>query len=339
MPINLQDILTKAAATSLSEDECHDALDVMTSGHASPGEMGEFLLALRTRGETVAEITGAARLLREKMLTVSAPAGAVDIVGTGGDGHESYNVSTCAAFVAAGAGAIVAKHGNRSVSSRSGASDVLAALGVKLDVPHTIVVKAISEAGVGFLWAPMHHPAMKVWAPVRAKLGVRTLFNLLGPICNPAGVTRQVVGVFDARWVEPIASVLKSLGSQHVWVVHGNDGLDELSNTGPTSVAELQDGAVSLFDVVPEDAGLPRVTLGDLKGGDAEHNAAALRDVLDGRHGAYRDIVLLNAAAALVVSDKAANLSDGVERAAASIGSGAARRALDTLIRISHDAA
>ncbi len=336
MPNTLKEILAKAAAASLSEDECHDALGQMTAGHASPDEMGAFLLSLRTRGESVAEISGAARLLREKMLPVSVPAGAVDVVGTGGDGHETYNVSTCAAFVAAGAGAIVAKHGNRSVSSRSGASDVLAALGVKLDVPHAVVEKAIREVGVGFMWAPMHHPAMKVWAPVRAKLGVRTLFNLLGPICSPAGVKRQVVGVFDARWVEPIASVLKSLGSEHVWVVHGYDGLDELSTTGPTSVAELCDGAVSLFDVSPEDAGLPRVTLADLKGGDATHNAQALRAVLDGQRGAYRDIVLLNAAAALVVSEKAANLSDGVERAAASIDSGAARRALEALIRISN---
>jgi anthranilate phosphoribosyltransferase len=269
------------------------------------------------------------------MLRVNAPRGAVDIVGTGGDGHNTYNVSTCAAFVAAGAGLHVAKHGNRSVSSLSGASDVLQALGVRLDVPPATVEKAIAEAGCGFLWAPVHHPAMKAWAPIRAELGVRTLFNLLGPLCNPASVKRQVLGVFDRKWVEPLAHVLKNLGSEHAWVVHGNDGLDELSTTGPTSVAELRDGNIAVFEVTPEDAGLPRASLADLRGGDAKTNAAALRAVLDGAPGPYRDIVLMNAGAALVVGDKVASLADGVQRAAAAIDTGRARSTLDRLIAIS----
>jgi anthranilate phosphoribosyltransferase len=267
---------------------------------------------------------------------VVAPDGAVDIVGTGGDGLKTYNVSTCAAFVAAGAGLTVAKHGNRSVSSLSGASDVLTALGVKIDLNPAQITSVIDQAGVGFLWAPMHHPAMKVWAPIRAELGLRTLFNLMGPICNPANVDRQVVGVFAAEWVEPIAQVLGKLGSRHAWVVHGRDGLDELSTTGPTLVAELKGGAVSTFEVSPEDAGIPRASLADLKGGDAAANAAALRAVLGGAKGAYRDIVLLNAGAALVVGGKAADLRDGVALAAASIDGGAARGALERLISASN---
>ena len=319
----------------LDEDTMRAALEVMTAGEASPVQMGAFLMALRVRGESVAEITAAAKLMRSKMLRIRAPAGAVDIVGTGGDGLSTYNVSTCAALVAAGAGLKVAKHGNRSVSSLSGASDVLAALGVTLDGPAKNVEAAIAEAGVGFLWAPLYHPAMKVWAPVRAELGVRSIFNLLGPLTNPAGVTRQVVGVFARHWVEPIAHVLKNLGSEHAWVVHGHDGLDELSTTGPTSVAELSDGNITVFEVTPDDAGLSRATLADLKGGDAKTNAAALRAVLAGKPGAYRDIVLLNTAAALVVGGQASSLADGVNRAARAIDSGAASRALDTLIAVS----
>jgi anthranilate phosphoribosyltransferase len=323
-----------AAGQSLGGEEMAAALEAMTGGAATPAQMAAFLMALRVRGETLDELTGAARFLRARMLKVEAPADAVDIAGTGGDGHNTYNVSTCAALVAAGAGVPVAKHGNRSVSSLSGASDVLAALGVKLDVPPATIARAIREAGVGFLWAPMHHPAMKAWAPIRAELGVRTLFNLLGPISNPAGVKRQVVGVFDRKWVEPMAGVLKNLGSVHAWVVHGSDGLDELSTTGPTFVAELKDGAVTLFEVSPEDAGLKRATLADLRGGDAQANAEALRGVLAGRPGPYRDIVLLNAAAALIVAGKAASLADGVARAARSIDSGAAGKTLEKLIEI-----
>ncbi len=327
-----------AAGESLGEDETGEALAVLTTGAPSPARMAAFLMALRVRGETVGEITGAARYLRANMTPVEAPEGAVDIVGTGGDGHGTYNVSTCAALVAAGAGLKIAKHGNRSVSSLSGASDVLQALGVKLDVAPRTISRAIREAGVGFMWAPMHHPAMKAWAPIRAELGVRTLFNLLGPLSNPAGVRRQVLGVFDRRWVEPMARVLKNLGAEHAWVVHGEDGLDEISTTGVTHVAELAGGDITVFEVTPEDAGLPRGTLADLKGGDCDRNAAAIRAVLAGEHGACRDIVLLNAAAALVVGGKAASLADGVERAARAIETGAAGRALTALVAVTNDA-
>jgi anthranilate phosphoribosyltransferase len=335
----LKAVLQKVAGgETLSEDDMRDALEQMTAGEATPVQMGAFLMGLRSRGETVPEITACAKLMRAKMVRINAPEGAVDIVGTGGDGHNTFNVSTCAALVAAGAGIKVAKHGNRSVSSLSGASDVLAALGVNLDGSTRAVERSIEEAGVGFLWAPLYHPAMKVWAPIRAELGVRSIFNLLGPLTNPASVTRQVVGVFARQWVEPIAHVLKNLGSEHAWVVHGHDGLDELSTTGPTSVAELRDGAITLFDVTPEDAGLTRATLADLRGGDAKTNAAALRDVLGGKKNAYRDIVLLNTAAALVVGGQAASLADGVTRAARSIDSGAALRALEKLIDVSASA-
>jgi anthranilate phosphoribosyltransferase len=316
----------------LDAEEIEAALDLMSTGAASPVQMGAFLMALRVRGETVDEITGAARLLRSRMLTVNAPADAIDIVGTGGDSHGTYNVSTCAAIVTAGAGVKVAKHGNRSVSSLSGASDVLTALGVKVDVDADLVSRAVAQAGVGFMWAPMHHPAMKQWAPVRAELGIRTIFNLLGPLCNPAGVKRQVIGVFDKKWVEPVADVMRNLGSEHVWVVHGSDGMDELTTTGPSTVAELKDGDVAVFEVVPEDAGLPRAKLVDLKGGDAKANAEAIRVLLQGEPGPFRDIVLLNAAAALIVAGKAANLADGVKRAARAIDTGAANTALDKLI-------
>jgi anthranilate phosphoribosyltransferase len=325
-----------ATGASLTEDEIKDAFELMMSGVATPAQMAAFLMGLRVRGETLAEITGACRLMREKMLPIEAPPDAVDIVGTGGDGHNTYNVSTCAAIVAAGAGVPVAKHGNRAVSSLSGASDVLTALGVKIDVPPLVISRAIAEAGVGFMWAPLHHPAMKSWAPARAELGVRTLLNLLGPLANPAGVKRQVVGVYSAAWTVPIAEALKSLGSEHAWVVHGSDGLDEITTTGPTRVAELKDGKVSSFEVRPEDAGLPRATLADLKGGDATVNAAAIREVLAGEPGAFRDIVLLNAGAALIVGGKAATLREAAERAARSLDTGAAARALDKLVAVTN---
>ncbi len=270
------------------------------------------------------------------MLPIEAPDDAVDIVGTGGDGHNTYNVSTCAAIVAAGAGVPIAKHGNRAVSSLSGASDVLTALGVKIDIPPIAITRSIAEAGVGFMWAPMHHPAMKHWAPVRTELGVRTILNLLGPLANPAGVKRQVVGVFSPAWTVPIAEALQNLGSVHAWVVHGSDGIDEITTTGPTSVAELKEGKIRSFEVEPEDAGLPRATLEDLKGGDATVNAAAIRDVLGGEHGPFRDIVLLNAGAALIVGGKAANLREGAERAARAIDDGSAARALDKLVAVTN---
>jgi anthranilate phosphoribosyltransferase len=325
-----------SGGATLAETEIHTALDLMTAGEATPAQMGAFLMALRVRGETVEEITGAAQMMRSRMNRVTVADGAVDIVGTGGDSHGTYNVSTCAALVAAGAGIRIAKHGNRSVSSLSGASDVLSVLGVKLDVTPDVIARCVSEAGVGFMWAPMHHPAMKHWAPVRAELGIRTIFNLLGPISNPAGVKRQVVGVFSWHWVEPIAHVLNKLGAEHVWVVHGHDGLDELTTTGATDVAEVKDGHVTVFEVTPADAGLAPAKLSDLKGGDAKVNAEAIGEVLAGKKTPLRDIAILNAAAALIVAGKAANLVDGAALAAHSIESGAAKAALDKLVAISN---
>ena len=327
----IQKVSTGAVLTT---DEIRSALEIMTDGHASPAQMGAFLMALRVRGETVEEITGAAQMMRAKMNRISAPAGAVDIVGTGGDSHGTFNVSTASSIVAAGAGLKIAKHGNRRVSSLSGASDILTELGVKVDASPETVAKAINEVGVGFLWAPMYHPSMKHWAPIRAELGIRTIFNLLGPISNPAGVTRQVLGVFALEWVEPIAHVLANLGAEHVWVVHGHDGLDELTTTGATTVAELKDGKVTVFEVTPADAGLPPAKLSDLKGGDAATNAAVMGELLAGAKGPIRDIVLLNTAAALIVGGKATSLTDGVALAVHSIESGAARAALDKLIAV-----
>jgi anthranilate phosphoribosyltransferase len=292
-------------------------------------------MALRVRGETVEEISGAVATMRAKMLPVEAPADAIDIVGTGGDASGSYNVSTAAAFVAAGAGIPVAKHGNRALSSRSGAADTLAALGVNIEATPGRISACIREAGVGFMFAPSHHSAMRHVGPTRVELGTRTIFNLLGPLSNPAGVKRQLVGVFSPEWVEPLAHVLKGLGTEAAWVVHG-DGLDEMTTAGPTTIAELRGGAVRSFEISPEDAGLPRVEPADLKGGDAMRNAEALRAVLDGVKGPYRDIVLLNAGAAILVAGKAASLRDGIAAAAASIDGGKARAALTKLAEVSN---
>jgi anthranilate phosphoribosyltransferase len=333
----LRQLIQKVSGgATLSEDEIRSALEQMTAGAATPAQMGAFLMALRVRGETVEEIAGAAQMLRAKMNRVEVAPDAIDIVGTGGDSHGTYNISTCAALIAAGAGVRIAKHGNRRVSSKSGASDVLSELGVKLEVPAATIARCVNEAGVGFLWAPLHHPALKHWAPIRGELGIRTIFNLLGPICNPAGVKRQVVGVFSWHWVEPIAHVLKSLGAEHVWVVHGHDGLDELTTTGATDVAELKGGKVTVFEVTPADAGLAPAKLSDLRGGDEKENAAAIRDVLAGKKTPLRDIAVLNAAAALIVAGKAANLLDGAALAAHSIESGAARKALERLVAITN---
>lgn len=340
MPANkLKRLLNHVAdGATLSAPEMEEALDLLMSGVATPVQMGAFLMALRVRGETVPEITGAAKFLRTRMTPAEAPPDAVDIVGTGGDSHGTYNVSTASAIVAAGAGICVAKHGNRSVSSLSGASDVLQALGVKIDIGPMLVARAIASANVGFLWAPMHHPAMKVWAPIRADLGIRSLFNLLGPLCNPASVKRQVLGVYHRKWLEPMAEALKNLGSVHAWVVHGADGMDELTTTGPSTVAELVDGNIHVFEVTPEDAGLSRTSLASLKGGDANLNAAKLRALLSGETGPYRDIVLLNTAAALIVGGKARSLSEGAAKAASAIDSGAASLALDKLVAVTNEA-
>jgi anthranilate phosphoribosyltransferase len=324
-----------ATGRQLTEAEAAAAFEAMMSGDATPSQMGGFLMALRVRGETVEEITGATRTMRAKALKVAAPKDAIDIVGTGGDGQGSFNISSAAALVVAGCGVPVAKHGNRKASSLTGAADVLEALGVNINCDLSLVERAIAEAGIGFLMAQRHHSAMRHVAPTRVELGTRTIFNLLGPIANPAGVTRQLVGVFARDWVKPIAEVLGKLGSERAWVVHG-DGLDELTTTGATYVAELKGGKVASFEVTPEDAGLSRARLDDLKGGDPATNAARMVVVLEGRKGPLRDIVLLNAAAALVVAGRAKDLRDGVTEAARSIDSGAAKRALDRLIAITN---
>src|SRR5580693_9095138 len=303
---------------------------------ASASQMGGLLMALRVRGETVEEITGAVSAMRAKMLRVTAPANAVDVVGTGGDGSGSVNVSTCASFIVAGAGVPVAKHGNRALSSRSGAADVLSSLGVKIDITPEQVGRCVTEAGIGFMFAPSHHPAWKNVGPTRVELATRTIFNLLGPLANPAGVKRQMVGVFSKQWVLPLAQVLKNLGSEAVWVVHGSDGLDEITLTGPTFVAALEGGAIRSFEVSPEDVGLKRVAGEALKGGDAAANAVALRSVLDGKPSPYRDVALLNAAAALVVAGRAKDLKEGLRLGARSIDDGAAAERLKRLIAVSN---
>jgi anthranilate phosphoribosyltransferase len=334
---DLKSIIGKVATgATLSREESASAFDSMMSGEATPSQMGGLLMALRVRGETVEEITGAVSAMRAKMLRVTAPPNAVDVVGTGGDGSGSVNVSTCASFIVAGAGIPVAKHGNRALSSRSGAADVLASLGVKIDLRPDQVSRCIRETGIGFMFAPSHHPAMKNVGPTRVELATRTIFNLLGPLSNPAGVGRQMVGVFSRQWVQPLAQVLKNLGSESVWVVHGSDGLDEITLTGPTFVAALENGNIRTFEVTPEDAGLTRVGGEALKGGDADANAVALQGVLDGKPGAYRNVALLNAAAALIVTGKAKSLADGVAIGAQSLDSGAAAARLKHLIAVSN---
>ncbi|MGI9464770.1 MAG: anthranilate phosphoribosyltransferase [Aestuariivirgaceae bacterium] len=334
---DLKPIIAKAASgQALSRGEAKAAFDIMMSGEATPSQIGGLLMALRVRGESVDEITGAVMTMREKMTPVEAPPEALDIVGTGGDASGTYNVSTCAAIVAAGAGLKIAKHGNRALSSKSGAADALAALGVNIEASPAQIARCIVEAGVGFMFAPAHHAAMRHVGPSRVELGTRTIFNLLGPLSNPAGVKRQVIGVFSKDWVEPLAHVLKNLGSERIWVTHGEGGLDEITPAGTTWVAELNDGKVSTFELTPEEAGLTRSDLADLKGGDAEFNAAALREVLGGAKNAFRDAAVMTAGAALVVADKAAGIKAGTEQAAAAIDSGAAQVALDTLVKVSN---
>ncbi len=324
------------AGERLSEDEAAAAFDIIMSGDATPAQIGGFLMALRVRGETVAEITGAARVMRAKAAAIEAPPGAIDTCGTGGDASGTYNISTAAALVVAGCGVPVAKHGNRALSSKSGSADVLAALGVKIDADSALVREALWSIHIGFLMAPRHHAAMRHVAGPRVELGTRTIFNLLGPLANPAGTRHQVMGVFAAQWLEPLAEVLGRLGAERAWVVHGGDGLDELTTTGPSQVAEWHQGRVTRFEITPEQVGLPRVAAAALKGGDAEANAAALRRLLDGEAGPYRDIVLLNSAAALVVAGRAADLPQGLALAAASIDQGAARRTLEQLVAITN---
>jgi anthranilate phosphoribosyltransferase len=325
-----------ATGATLTRAEAAGAFDRMMSGEATPSQMGGLLMALRVRGETVEEITGAVTTMRAKMLRVKAPADAVDVVGTGGDASGSFNISTCAAFIVAGANAPVAKHGNRALSSKSGAADVLVALGVNIELTPAQVGRCIREAGIGFMFAPAHHPAMKNVGPTRVELGTRTIFNLLGPLSNPAGVKRQMIGAFSRQWIEPMAQVLKNLGSESIWVVHGSDGLDEITTSGPTSVVALEGGKLRSFEIAPEDAGLQRVMPDALKGGDAEMNARALLDVLKGKKSALRDIGLFNAAAALIVAGRAKDLKDGMTIAMKSVDSGEAEGRLDRLVAVSN---
>ena len=325
-----------AAGNSLTQEEAAEAFDLVMSGAATPAQIGALVMGLRVRGETVDEIAGAARAMRAKVLTVRAPEGAIDTCGTGGDGKGTFNISTCAAFVVAGAGVPVAKHGNRAISSRSGSADVLKELGVNIEASPETISRCIAECGLGFMFAPAHHAAMRHVAQVRSELGTRTIFNLLGPLANPAGAKYQVIGVFGKEWVEPIAQVLALLGTIRAWVVHGSDGLDELTTTGISDVAVVDAGKVSTFRISPRNAGLPDARPEDLTGGNAVENAAHIRAVLGGLKGPLRDIVLLNAAAALLVAGKASTLREGVALASESIDSGKALAVLEALVPLSH---
>jgi anthranilate phosphoribosyltransferase len=325
-----------ATGASLTREEARSAFDALLSGEVTPAQAGGFLMALRVRGEALDELVGAASAMRGRMLRVEAPPQAIDIVGTGGDHSGSYNISTLAAMIVAGCGVPVAKHGNRAASSKSGAADVLAALGVKIGLDPAALARCLKEAGLCFMFAQTHHASMRHVAPVRVELGTRTLFNLLGPVSNPAGVDRQLLGVPSPAWLEPLTEVLRELGSRRVWTVHGSDGLDEITTTGPSSVVALENGAIRRFTVAPEDLGLATAKLEDLKGGDPAHNAAELRTVLDGARTPYRDIAIFNAAAALVVAEEASDLRDGVARATQSVDSGAAKGALERLVAASN---
>ncbi len=325
-----------AAGKRLTVEEARVAFDIMMSGDATPSQMGGLLIGMRVRGETVDEITGGAMTMRAKAISVEAPAGAIDTCGTGGDAKGTWNVSTATSFVVAGCDVPVAKHGNRALSSKTGAADVLVALGVDIDCDFALIRKSLWEATIGFLMAPRHHGAMRHVGPTRVELGTRTIFNLLGPLSNPASTKRQLIGVFDKQWIATMAEVLGNLGSERVWVVHGADGMDELTTTGVTYVAELNEGSVHEFEVTPEDAGLARAEPADLLGADPETNARALTAVLDGEPGPFRDIVLFNAAAALVVAGKADGLKEGVVMASEAIDSGAARGRLRQLVEISN---
>ncbi|AXV15506.1 anthranilate phosphoribosyltransferase [Neorhizobium sp. SOG26] len=334
---DLKPLIARVAnGESLSREEAQAAFDILMSGEATPSQIGGFLMALRVRGETVAELTGAVATMRAKMLPVEAPVDAIDIVGTGGDGLGTYNISTLASLIVAGCKVPVAKHGNRALSSKSGTADTLSVLGVNLEIGPQLISRCIREAGIGFMFASMHHAAMRHVGPSRVELGTRTIFNLLGPLSNPAGAKRQLLGVFSPRWLEPIAEVLRDLGSENVWVVHG-DGMDEITTTGITQVTALENGRIRSFELTPMDFGVQAASMEELKGGDGTANAAALRAVLAGARNAYRDISLCNAAASLVVAGKAETIMDGMTLAAQSLDSGQAAAALDRLVAVSND--
>jgi anthranilate phosphoribosyltransferase len=328
-----------AQREDLTGEEMRSVMTAIMEGAATPSQIGAFLMGMRVKGETVGEIAAAVSILREKMVPVAVdhPEAVIDIVGTGGDGAETLNISTATAIVVASAGVPVAKHGNRALSSKSGASDVLQALGINIDIGPDQISRSIREAGIGFMFAIAHHPAMKHVGPTRMEMGTRTMFNLLGPQSNPAGARRYLLGVFDRKWVEPVAAALLANRAVSAWVVHGADGIDELSTTGPSFVASIKGGDLRSFEVTPEEAGLPRATLADLKGADPHYNAARLTALLDGTRDAYRDVVLLNAAAAFIVADRAATLPEGVALAARQIDTGAAKTTLARLVAASND--
>jgi anthranilate phosphoribosyltransferase len=334
----LKPLIDAAANGPLTREQAQTAFGILFEGEATPSQIGGFLMALRTRGETVDEYAAAAAVMRAKCHAVSAPAGAMDIVGTGGDGKNTLNISTATAFVVAGAGVTVAKHGNRNLSSKSGASDALTQMGLNVMVGPEVVEKALNEAGIGFMMAPMHHPAIAHVMPTRAELGTRTIFNILGPLTNPAGVERQLTGAFSRDLIRPMAETLGQLGSEKAWLVHGSDGTDELTITGVSWVSALENGQVTDFEINPEDAGLPIHPFEDIIGGTPEENARDFNALLDGVQNAYRDAVLLNSAAALVVADVATDLKQGVEMARTSIDSGAARDKITTVARITQEA-
>jgi anthranilate phosphoribosyltransferase len=327
-----------ADGATLSEDDAQEFFAACLRGEPTPAQVAAAITAMRLRGETVGEITASARAMRQAAVHLDVPYPTIDVCGTGGDGLHTLNISTAVGFVAAAGGLKVAKHGNRALSSKSGAADVLAELGVNISAPADVQLKALDEVGLCFMFAPAHHGAMRHVSPIRAELGFRTIFNLLGPLTNPAGAKRQVLGVFADRWVEPLARVLGALGAERAWVVHGG-GMDEMTITGETSVAEWRDGQVRLFTITPEAVGLPRGALADLAGGTPAENAVALRALLNGQTGAYRDIVLMNAAAAFLVGDKVETLREGVELAAQVIDNGQALAVLDRLVLLTRASA
>ena len=334
----LKPLIGAAADRPLTRAEAEQAFGILFDGAATPSQIGGLLMAMRTRGETVDEYAAAAAVMRAKCNAVKAPAGAMDIVGTGGDGKGTLNISTATAFVTAGAGVTVAKHGNRNLSSKSGAADALGQLGINVMVGSQVVEKALEEIGIGFMMAPMHHPAIAHVMPTRQELGTRTIFNILGPLTNPAGVKRQLTGAFSRELIRPMAETLGILGAEHAWLVHGSDGTDELTITGISWVASVEEGIVKEVEIHPEDAGLPVHPFEDIIGGTPKENAVAFRALLDGQPSAYRDAVLLNAAAALVVADVANDLHEGVSMARASIDSGKAREKINALARITQEA-
>ena len=338
MSEELKPLIGAAAERPLSRTEATAAFAILFAGEATPSQIGGLLMAMRARGETVDEYAAAAEAMRAKCCAVKAPGDAMDIVGTGGDGKGTLNISTAAAFVVAGAGVPIAKHGNRNLSSKSGAADVLTQMGVDVMIGAEDVEQALKSAGIAFMMAPMHHPAMAHVGPVRAELGARTIFNILGPLTNPAGVKRQLTGAYSKHLIRPMAETLLALGSEKAWLVHGFDGTDEMSIAGPSWVAALADGKVTELEVTPEDAGLPRHPLEAILGGTPEENGRAFAALLDGAEGAYRDAVLLNAAAALHIADKVRNLVEGVDLAKESIDSGAAKRKLEALAEATRNA-